>query len=107
MIPSTTLGLWRNSRARRSKCSPLELVLRHLGQRDVLAHVVQVCSIVLAHDEELAAVAEHGRADAALLESRVLLDNRNVPAIELAKLGVGFLNDFLATRMSRKRATSP
>ena len=42
-------------------------VLRHFGQRDVLAHVLQVQAVVLPHDEKLAAVAEHGRADAALL----------------------------------------
>ena len=73
-----------------------DCVLRDFRQRDVLAHVVQVRAVVLAHDKELAAVAEHGRTDAALLEPRVLLNDGNVPAIELAKLGVGFLNDFLA-----------
>ena len=31
-----------------------------------------------------------------LFEPRILLDDGNVPAIELAKLGVGFLDDFLA-----------
>ncbi len=35
-------------------------VLCHLGQRDVLAHVIQIGAVVLAHDEKLAAVAEHG-----------------------------------------------
>ena len=40
-------------------------------------------------------VAEHGGADARLFEPRILLDDGDVPAIELAKLGVGFLNDFL------------
>ena len=71
-------------------------VLGHFGQRDVLAHVIQVGAVVLAHDEKLAAVAEHGGADARLFEPRILLDDGNVPAIELAKLGVGFLDDFLA-----------
>ena len=42
-------------------------VLRDFRQRDVLAHVVQVRAVVLAHDEELAAVAEHSGADARLL----------------------------------------
>jgi hypothetical protein len=41
------------------------------------------------------AVAKHGGADARLFEPRVLLDDGNVPAIEFAKLGVGFLDDFL------------
>jgi len=70
-------------------------VLRHFGQRDVLAHVIQIRAVVLAHDEKLARVAEHGGADARLLEARILLHDGNVPAIELAKLGVGFLDDFL------------
>jgi hypothetical protein len=47
-------------------------VLSHFRQRNVVSHVVQIRAIVLAHDEELAAVAEHGRADAALLEARIL-----------------------------------
>jgi hypothetical protein len=59
-------------------------MLGDFRQRDVPAHVVQVRAVVLAHDEELAAVAEHGRTDAALLEPRVLLNDGNVPAIELA-----------------------
>src|SRR2546422_9405930 len=71
-------------------------VLCDLWQRDVLAHVVQVRAVVLPHDEKLAAVAEHGRTDAALLEPRVLLNDGDVPAIELAKLRVRFLHDFLA-----------
>ena len=71
-------------------------VLRHFGQRDVLAHVLQVGAVVLAHDEKLARVAEHGGADARLFEPRILLDDGDVPAIELAKLRVGFLNDFLS-----------
>ena len=73
-----------------------DCVLRDLWQRDVLAHVVQVCAIILAHDKKLAAVPEHGRTDAALFEPRVLLNDGDVPTVELAKLGVGFLNDFLA-----------
>ena len=51
-------------------------------------HVVQVGAVILAHDEELAAVAEHGGADAGLFEPGILLHDGNVPAIELAKLGV-------------------
>ena len=56
----------------------------------------RVRAVVLAHDEKLAAVAEHGGADARLFEARVLLDDGDVPAIELAKLGVAFLNYFLS-----------
>ena len=70
-------------------------VLGHLGQGDVLAHVIEIGAVVLAHDEKLAAVAEHGGADARLLETRIPLHDGNVPAIELAQLGIGFLNDFL------------
>jgi hypothetical protein len=36
--------------------------------------------------KKLGAVAEHGPADATLLEPRVLLNDGDVPAIELAKL---------------------
>jgi hypothetical protein len=43
-------------------------VLGDFGERDVPAHVVQVRPVVLAHDEELAAVAEHGRTDADCLK---------------------------------------
>ena len=56
----------------------------------------KIRAVVLAHDEKLARVAEHGGADARLFEPRILLDNGNVPAIEFAKLRVTFLNDFLA-----------
>ena len=70
-------------------------VLGDFGQRDVLRHVLQIRAVVLAHDEKLARVAEHGGADARLFEPRILLHDGNVPAIELAKLGVGFLDDFL------------
>src|SRR5439155_12155012 len=71
-------------------------VLGDLRQRDVFAHVVQVRSVVLPHDEELPAVAEYGRTNAALFEARILLNNRDVPAIELSQLGVALLNNFLS-----------
>ena len=71
-------------------------VLGDFGQRDVLRHVLQVGAVVLAHDEKLAAVAEHSGADARLFEPGVLLDDGDVPAIEFAKLRVAFLHDFLA-----------
>ena len=29
-------------------------VLRHFGQRNVLAHVIEISAVVLAHDEKLA-----------------------------------------------------
>ena len=32
-----------------------------------------------------------------MFEPRVLLNDRDVPAVEFPKLSVGFLNDFLAT----------
>ena len=73
-------------------------VLGDFRQRDVLRHVLQVGPVILAHDEKLAGVAEHGGADARLFEPGVLLDDGNVPAIEFPKLGVAFLHDFLSTR---------
>ena len=81
-------------------------VLGDFGQRDVLRHVLQVGAVVLAHDEKLAAVAEYGGTDARLFEPCVLLHDGNVPAVELAKLRVALLDDFLPPGMSRKRATS-
>jgi DNA polymerase-4 len=71
-------------------------VLRHLWQRDVLAHVFQVRAVVLPHYEKLARVSEYGRADARLFEPRILLHDGDVPAIELPKLGITFLHDFLS-----------
>jgi len=47
--------------------------------------------------KKLARVSEYGRADARLFEPRILLHNGDVPAIELTKLGVTLLNDFLST----------
>lgn len=73
-------------------------VLGHLGQRDVLAHVIEVGAVVLPHDEELARVPEYSGTDARLLEPRVLLHDGDVPAIELAKLGVALLHNFLPAR---------
>jgi hypothetical protein len=69
-----------------------------LRDGDVLGHVVQVGAVVLAHQEELAAVAENGGANPALFEPGILLHDGDVPAIELAKLGVTFLDDFLPAR---------
>src|SRR5580704_16469291 len=71
-------------------------VLRDFGQRDVLSHIVQVGAVILPHEEELAGVAKYGGTDARLLESRILLHDGNVPAIELAKLSVTLLHNFLA-----------
>ena len=59
------------------------------------AHVIEVGAVVLAHDEKLAAVAEHGGADARLFEPGVLLHDGNVPAIELPQLSVALLHNFL------------
>ena len=70
-------------------------VLRHFRECDVFAHVVEVGAVVLSHDKKLAAVAEHGGADARLFETRILLHDGDVPTIELAKLGVALLNDLL------------
>src|SRR5438874_1012022 len=70
-------------------------VLGDLRQRNVFTHVVQIRSVVLPHDEELPAIAEYGRTNAALFEARILLNNRDVPTIELAQLRIALLNNFL------------
>ena len=71
-------------------------MLRQFGQADVARHVFQVGAIVLAHEEELARVAENGGANAALFEATVLLYDGNIPAVEFAQLRVALLDDFLA-----------
>ena len=64
--------------------------------RDVSADVVDVGSVILPHEEKLAAVAEDGGADAAFFETRVLLHDGDVPAVELPHLRVALLHDLLA-----------
>ena len=71
-------------------------VLGDVRQRDVVRHVLQVRPVALAHEKKLAAVAKNSGANAGLFEPAVLLDNRDVPAIEFAKLGVAFPHDFFA-----------
>src|ERR1700733_12494111 len=50
-------------------------VLRDVGQRDVVRHVLQVSPVALAHEKKLAAVAKNSGANAGLFEAAVLLDN--------------------------------
>src|SRR5450755_539758 len=71
-------------------------MLCQFGETDVAAHVFQIGAIVLAHEEELARVAEDGGANAAFFEAAVLLNDGNVPAIELPHLGVAFFHDLFA-----------
>ncbi len=71
-------------------------VFGQLGEAEVVGHVVEVGSVVLAHEEKLAGVAENGAADSAFFEPPVLLDDGNVPAVELPHLRVAFLYDLLA-----------
>ncbi len=71
-------------------------VLGQLGEAEVVGHVFEVGSVVLAHEEKLARVAEDGAADSAFFEPPVLLDDRNVPAVELPHLRVAFFHDLLA-----------
>lgn len=67
------------------------------GQCDVPADVVEVGAVVLLHQHELLGVAEDDGADVRVFEAGVLLNDGNVPDVELAKLGVAFGNDLLAT----------
>src|SRR6266536_5409100 len=71
-------------------------VLCKFRQSDVGGHVVEIGAVVLAHEEELSAVAEDGGANAAFFETAVLLNNRDVPAIELPHLRVALLDDLFA-----------
>ena len=74
-----------------------DCVLGDFRERNVLCHVIQIGPVILPEDEKLPAVAEHSGANSGLFESCVLLDNGDVPTIELAELGIRFLNDFLAS----------
>jgi len=56
----------------------------------------------LAHEKELARVAEDGGANAAFFETAVLLHDRNIPAIELPHLRVAFFHDLFAARNVEK-----
>ena len=60
----------------------------HFGEADVAGHVVEIGAVVLPHEEELAAVAEDGGADAAFLETGVLLYDGDVPAVKRPHLRV-------------------
>ncbi len=71
-------------------------VFRDVREGNVFRDVVQVGPVVLPHQEELAAVPEDSRANSALLEPGVLLDDGDVPTIELSKLRVTFSDDVLA-----------
>ena len=61
-------------------------VLGHFGEADVAPRVVEIGAVILPHEEELAAVAEDGGADAAFLEARVLLHDGDIPAVDLPHL---------------------
>ena len=59
-------------------------------------HIVEIGAIVLAHEKELARIAKDSGANATFFESAVLLNNRNVPAIELPHLRVALFHDLFA-----------
>jgi hypothetical protein len=62
-----------------------------------MSHIFQIGAIVLTHEEKLPRVSEYGGANAAFFEAAVLLNNGNVPAIELAHLRVTLLHDLFAS----------
>ncbi len=71
-------------------------VFGQLGEAEVVGHVVEVGAVVLTHEEKLARVAEDGAADSAFFEPPVLLDDGDIPTVELPHLRVAFLHDLLA-----------
>ena len=77
-------------------------MFRQFGETDVAAHVFQIGAIILAHKKELARVAEDGGANAAFLEAAVLLNDGNIPAIELPHLRVALFHDLFAARNVEK-----
>src|ERR1700731_995784 len=62
-----------------------------------MPHVFEIGAIILAHEEKLPRVSEYRRANAAFFEAAVLLNNGNIPAIELAHLRVALFYDLFAT----------
>ncbi len=68
----------------------------HLGQLDVLGDVFQVRAVELPHEEKLFRVSHDDGTNPCALEFAVLLNNRDDPAIEFAKLGVAFAHDLFA-----------
>src|SRR6266536_6134257 len=72
-------------------------VLCKFRQSDVGGHVVEIGAIILAHEEELSAVAEDGGANAAFFEAAVLLNNGDVPAIKLAHLCIALFHNLFTT----------
>ena len=75
----------------------LNRVDHHFGQLDVLRDVFEVGTVELPHEEELLRVAHDDGPNPRALEFAVLLNNRNNPAVEFAKLGVTFAHDLLAS----------
>src|SRR6266481_1242010 len=61
-----------------------------------MSHVFQIGAIILTHEKKLARVSEYCRTNAAFLEATVLLNNGNIPAIELTHLRVTLLYDLFA-----------
>src|SRR6266542_847429 len=61
-----------------------------------MPHVFQIGAIILTHEEKLSGVSEYRGPNLAFFEAAVLLNNRNVPAIELAHLRVTLLYDLFA-----------
>src|SRR6266498_3066335 len=61
-----------------------------------MPHVFQIGAIILTHEEKLPGVSEYRGPNLAFFEAAVLLNNRNVPAIELAHLRVTLLYDLFA-----------
>src|SRR5580704_9248800 len=62
-----------------------------------MSHVFEIGAIILTHEKKLPRVSEYGGPDTAFLEAAVLLNNGNIPAIELAHLRVAFLYDLFAS----------
>src|SRR6266481_792717 len=61
-----------------------------------MPHVFEIGAIILTHEKKLARVSEYRGTNAAFFEAAVLLNNGNIPAIELAHLRVAFLYDLFA-----------
>src|ERR1700730_1676555 len=61
-----------------------------------MTHVFEIGAVVLTHEEKLPRVSEYGGPDTTFLETAVLLNDGDVPAVELSHLRVALLHDLFA-----------
>src|ERR1700693_151782 len=61
-----------------------------------MSHVFEIGAVILSHEKKLPRVSKYRRANATFFVAAVLLNNRNIPAIEFPHLRVALLYDLFA-----------